>query len=261
MTARFRPCIDLHEGAVVQLVGASLDGGGSPVVNFESGKSAADYARLYMEDGLHGGHVIMLGPGNEEAAAAALAAFPGGMHVGGGITPENAANWLERGAGAVVVTSYVFRDGQLHRDNLDRMVAAAGRDRLVVDLSCARAEDGRYVVATDRWRRLTDYTIERDNLEELAVSCSEFLIHATAQEGLQQGIDEDLVRLLGDIAPIPTTYAGGIRSLKDVERVARLGQGRLDYTIGSALDLFGGAGVRYRELITYERGGGHNDRD
>ena len=249
---RFRPCIDLHQGVVKQLVGSSLEDGHPPVENFRSDRSAADYARLYREDGLDGGHVIMLGPGNDEAAAAALAAFPYGFHIGGGISPDNAAGWLDRKAAAVIVTSYVFRDGLLNRDNLEKMVDATGRDRLVIDLSCARVGDeigGRYLVATDRWQKLTDFAVEPHGLEELAQSCSEFLIHATEREGMQQGIDEDLVRLLADITPIPTTYAGGIRSIDDVEAVEKLGQGRLDYTVGSALDLFGGEGLRYQELV------------
>ena len=191
----------------------------------------------------------MLGPGNEEAAGAAVAAFPDGLHIGGGIKPENASQWLELGAAAVIVTSFVFRDGKLDRANLERMVETVGRRHLVIDLSCARDGGDRYVVATDRWQKLTDFAINRQNLEELSSCCSEFLIHATQREGMQQGIDEELVRLLGDITPIPTTYAGGIRSIDDIELVCRLGKSRLDYTVGSALDLFGGDGVCYRDLV------------
>ena len=246
---RFRPCIDLHHGLVKQLVGSSLDGARPPEVNFQTERSAADFAQIYREDGLDGGHVIMLGPGNEVAASAAVAAFPNGLHVGGGIGPDNAVKWLDMGAAAGIVTSYVFRDGELDRANLERMIETVGRRHLVIDLSCVRDSGGRYVVATDRWQKLTEFAIDRKNLEELSACCSEFLIHATQREGMQQGIDEELVRLLGDITPIPTTYAGGIRNIDDIELVGRLGKSRLDYTVGSALDLFGGEGVRYRDLV------------
>ncbi|MFH1569218.1 MAG: phosphoribosylformimino-5-aminoimidazole carboxamide ribotide isomerase [Gemmatimonadota bacterium] len=250
---RFRPCIDLHDGVVKQIVGATLrDGGAAPQTNFAARLPPAYYAGRYGRDGLDGGHVIMLGPGNEAAAAEALAAYPGGLQVGGGVRPDNAVAWLQRGAAAVIVTSYVFREGRLDRGRLEEMAASAGRERLVLDLSCAR--DGeRYVVATDRWQRLTDVRIDRASLELLSGFCCEFLVHATEVEGRQAGIDENLVALLGDLAPRPTTYAGGVRSMQDVERLAELGQGRLDFTVGSALDLFGGRGVRYADLVEWDR--------
>ena len=190
----------------------------------------------------------MLGPGNQEAASQALAAFPGGLQVGGGIDADNAPAWLDRGAAHVVVTSYAFRDGQLHRDNLARVVAAAGRERLVLDLSCGK-RNGRYVVMSDRWQRATDFAIDADHLEFLAESCSEFLIHATDVEGKQQGVDSELIALLGDIVPIPTTYAGGVRSQADIDAIAQLGQGKLDFTVGSALDIFGGTGLCYENMV------------
>lgn len=249
---RFRPCIDLHQGQVKQIVGASLRDDGPPITNFAADRPPAYYAELYQRDGLEGGHVIMLGPGNEQAARQALSAYPQGLQLGGGITADNASGWLDAGAARVIVTSYVFADGRLHRDRLERAVAAVGRHRLVLDLSCARRDD-RYVVMTDRWQRDTDFAITRENLEELAGSCGEFLIHATAVEGKQQGIDADLVELLGAIAPLPITYAGGVRSMADIERIDRLGQGRLDFTVGSALDIFGGTGLRYAELVSFDR--------
>lgn len=249
---RFRPCIDLHQGQVKQIVGATLRDEGQPVTHFAADRSPAYFASLYRRDGLEGGHVIMLGPGNEAAAAAALAAYPGGLQIGGGITPANASEWLARGASKVIVTSYVFREGRLHPQNLRELVQAVGRERLVLDLSCARQGD-RYVVMTDRWQRATDFAIARENLELLAESCSEFLIHATAVEGRQQGIDAELAALLGELTPLPTTYAGGISSLADLEQLEHLGQGRLDFTVGSALDLFGGQGVRYADLVAFDR--------
>ena len=250
---RFRPCIDLHDGRVKQIVGGSLRDDSAPQTNFTSALPPAHYAELYQRDGLDGGHVIMLGPGNETAATEALTAYPGGLHLGGGITDDNAARWLERSAGAVIATSFVFGSGQLQRDSLERLAEAAGRDRLVLDLSCAPDDDGRYVVATDRWQRLTDFEVCAANLEMLAAYCFEFLIPSTRVEGRQQGIDTRLVTLLGDTTPLPTTYAGGVRSMKDVDHIESLGQGRLDYTVGSALDLFGGSGLRYEDLVTRHR--------
>ena len=244
---RFRPCIDLHQGQVKQIVGSTLRDGAVPETNFVAEKPPAYFAELYRHDNLHGGHVIMLGPGNEQAATHALATFPGGLQLGGGINANNAPDWLDRGAAQVIVTSYAFRDGQLHRDNLQRVVDAAGRERLVLDLSCG-LRDGLYVVMTDRWQQATDFEINADNLAFLAESCCEFLVHATDVEGKQQGVDEELVALLGEIAPIPTTYAGGVRSRADIDVIDRLGQGKLDFTVGSALDIFGGTGLNYEEM-------------
>ena len=251
---RFRPCIDLHNGVVKQIVGASLQDGANPQTNFTADQPASYFADRYRRDGLHGGHVIMLGPGNESAAADALAAFPGGLQVGGGINPQNAAAWLQRGAAGVIVTSYLFHDGKLRRDRLQAMVDAVGPSHLILDLSC-RQSDGRYVAMTDRWQTATDLEINASTLADLAPSCCEFLIHATAVEGRQAGIDADLVALLGRIAPLPVTYAGGIRSMVDVEQIRELGRGRLDFTVGSALDLFGGTGLRYAALVALNRQG------
>ena len=251
---RFRPCIDLREGRVVQIVGDTLDDPSQGTqTNFTSPQPPSWFARRYRDDGLSGGHVIMLGPGNEAAAAEALEAFPGGLQIGGGMNPGNAPGWLRRGASAVIATSCLFENAAFWPARAEQMAAAVGAGNLVLDLSCA-ARDGRYFVAADRWRTLTDFEITRDNLESLAPCCSEFLVHATQVEGRQGGIDEELVRLLADASPLPSTYAGGIACMGDVELVAELGQGRLDFTVGSALDLFGGTGVKYRDLV--ERYGG-----
>ena len=249
----FRPCIDLHEGKVKQIVGGSLsDDPGQLRTNFVSERSAAWYAELYQRDDLRGGHIIMLGPGNDAAAKEALGAFPGGMHLGGGVNLENAEGWLEAGASHVIVTSWVFRDGRLDWERLKSLVAAIGKARLVLDLSCRRrAED--YFVVTDRWQKFTELKISLDTLEQLAAYCAEFLIHAADVEGLCGGIDADLVRKLGEWTPIPTTYAGGTKSLEDLREVTRLGQGRVDLTIGSALDIFGGSGVRYEDAVAFNR--------
>ncbi|HXP62750.1 MAG TPA: phosphoribosylformimino-5-aminoimidazole carboxamide ribotide isomerase [Dongiaceae bacterium] len=249
----FRPCIDLHEGKVKQIVGGSLGAGpGRLRTNFVSERPAAWYAALYRRDGLKGGHVILLGPGNEPAARAALEAYPGGLQLGGGINLENARAWLEAGASHVIVTSWVFRDGRLDWDRLRQLVTAIGKDRLVLDLSCRRRGSD-YFVVTDRWQRFTELAITPETLAKLAAWCAEFLVHAVEVEGLCRGIDAELVARLGRTSPIPTTYAGGATSLADLETVTRLGQGRVDLTIGSALDIFGGDGVRYAEAAAFNR--------
>ncbi|MBI3879920.1 MAG: phosphoribosylformimino-5-aminoimidazole carboxamide ribotide isomerase [Verrucomicrobia bacterium] len=249
----FRPCIDLHEGQVKQIVGGSLSDGGTGLrTNFVSEKSAAWFAELYRRDGLTGGHVIQLGPGNEAAARAALAAHPGGLHLGGGVNLENAKGWLEAGASHVIVTSWVFRDGRLDAERLKSLVAAIGRERLVLDLSC-RVRDGKYFVVTDRWQKFTELEVTAPTLAGLAAQCAEFLIHAVDVEGLCRGVDLKLVELLGEASPIPSTYAGGARSLEDLELVTRAGRGRVDLTIGSALDIFGGTGVRYADCVAFNR--------
>ncbi|HEY6169549.1 MAG TPA: phosphoribosylformimino-5-aminoimidazole carboxamide ribotide isomerase [Verrucomicrobiae bacterium] len=249
----FRPCIDLHEGKVKQIVGGSLsDGGAGLRTNFVSEKPASWFAELYKHDGLRGGHTIQLGPGNETAARAALAAYPGGLHLGGGVNVENAKGWLDAGASHVIVTSWVFRDGKLDWERLKSLVAAIGKERLVLDLSC-RMRDGIYFVVTDRWQKFTELIVNAKSLEELAGWCAEFLVHAVDVEGLCRGVDLELVKLLGEASPIPTTYAGGARSLEDLDLVTRVGHGRIDLTIGSALDIFGGTGVRYADVVEYNR--------
>lgn len=249
----FRPCIDLHEGKVKQIVGGTLSNApGQLRTNFVSDRPAAWFADLYKRDELRGGHVIMLGPGNEEAARSALSAFPGGMHVGGGINADNARGWLDAGASHVIVTSWVFRDGHMDSSRLAEMVKTVGKPRLVLDLSC-RQRGGNYFVVTDRWQKFTDLKISGETLQKLAASCAEFLIHAVDVEGLCRGIDKELVAILGEWSPIPTTYAGGARSLADLEEVTRVGQGKIDLTIGSALDIFGGTGVRYEDVVAFNR--------
>jgi phosphoribosylformimino-5-aminoimidazole carboxamide ribotide isomerase len=251
---RFRPCIDLHGGSVKQIVGSSLREGAEPVTNFVSERSAGEFAARFRRDGLSGGHVILLGPGNEAAAREALSGFPGGLQVGGGVNAENARSWLDAGASHVIATSVLFEQGRLSRERLERLAERAGPARLVLDLSC-RSVDGQPVVFSDRWQTRTDVAIDRPTLAMLAVYCAEFLVHAVDVEGLQGGPDRTLLSLLGDVAPIPTTYAGGLRSLDEIAEVERLGQGRLDFTVGSALDLYGGSGVRYADLVASFGGG------
>lgn len=249
----FRPCIDLHDGKVKQIVGGSLSQDPAALrTNFVSEQPPAWYAQRYREDGLTGGHVIQLGSGNEPAACEALAAYPGGLQLGGGVNLDNARQWLDAGASHVIVTSWVFREGALDENRLRALVQAVGRSRLVLDLSCRkRGED--YYVVTDRWQKFTSLKLGRETLSSLAGSCDEFLIHAVDVEGLCRGIDLWLVERLAEWAPIPTTYAGGAKSLEDLETVTRVSQGRIDLTIGSALDLFGGSGVRYQEAVEFNR--------
>jgi phosphoribosylformimino-5-aminoimidazole carboxamide ribotide isomerase len=249
---RFRPCIDLHQGVVKQIVGGSLrDDGPGPTENFVSEKPAAWFARKFREDELTGGHVIQLGAGNREAAREALAAWPGGLQVGGGITAENAAEWIDAGASHVIVTSALFdAAGKFLPERLAALVRVVGTERLVIDLSCRRT-DGGWVVAMNRWQTRTDLAVSHAVLDALAGSCSEFLIHAADVEGLCRGIDEELVAMLGDWGKIPLTYAGGVARIDDVQRVEAASGGRVDVTVGSALDLFGGSGVVYDDLVVW----------
>jgi len=245
----FRPCIDLHQGKVKQIVGGSLNDKGADT-NFVSSYDAAHYAHLYQTNKLMGGHVIALGPGNQQEALNALTAWPKGLQFGGGVNNENASIFLEAGASHVIVTSFLFENGQLSEKKLEAIKQETGIDRLVLDLSCRRTDSG-WNIATDRWQTITETQITQQNINELANHCSEFLIHAADVEGLQSGIDQDLVSLLGEFTPIPVTYAGGARSLKDLELVNRLSKGKVDLTIGSALDIFGGHGITLEECISW----------
>jgi phosphoribosylformimino-5-aminoimidazole carboxamide ribotide isomerase len=246
---KFRPCIDLHNGKVKQIVGGSLSDGAEPETNFISEKPPNWFAKLYKKDWLTGGHVIKLGTGNDDAAREALAAWPGGLQVGGGITVENAFQWLDAGAAQVIVTSTLFQNGQLDMTRLHQLVAETGRDRLVLDLSC-RKKNGQYYVVTDRWQTFTETRVDAETLKRLADSCCEFLVHGVDVEGKQQGMDEELIELLAEHAPIPCVYAGGVRSFEDLEKLNQAGDGRIDVTIGSALDLFGGT-LPYQDVVEF----------
>lgn len=250
---RFRPCIDLRNGRVVQIVGGSLknDGRDGAHVNYQSDRSPAEFAEMYKSDNLPGGHVISLGEGNEEAALFALGAYPGGMHFGGGINPGNAKKFLDAGASHVIVTSYLFNEGEIDIDRLKAMIRIAGKKRLVVDLSC-RKKRGEYIVVTDRWQRFSEFAVNEENLGWLSGYCDEFLIHGVDVEGKRAGIETGLVEILGESSPIPVTYAGGVKSLDELDRIKELGRGRVDITIGSALDIFGGS-IPYKEVVEWQR--------
>lgn len=250
---RFRPCIDLHQGQVKQIVGGTLsDDGADPSTNFVSGQGADYYAAKYREDGLVGAHVIQLGPGNRAAAISALQAWPEGLQLGGGVTAMNAESWIVAGAGKVIVTSWLFDErSRFDLERLKTLSKLVTPEKLVIDLSCRRS-DGEWRVATNRWQTLTDMRIIPETLKLFAPYCSEFLIHAADVEGLRAGMDEDLIRFLGAESPLPVTYAGGAKQFEDLARVDALSGGRVDLTIGSALDLFGGD-VSYADCVTWNR--------
>ncbi|MCM1284121.1 MAG: phosphoribosylformimino-5-aminoimidazole carboxamide ribotide isomerase [Muribaculaceae bacterium] len=254
----FRPCIDIHNGKVKQIVGASLrDEGDFARENFVSGQDAAFYAGLYRRQGLRDGHVILLNSADSacyeagrQQAFAAFREYPGGLQAGGGITAGNAAEFLQAGASAVIVTSYVFRDGYIHFGNLERLYREVGREHLVLDLSCRKKPDGKYYIVTDRWQKFTNEQIVPALLDELGEYCREFLVHAVDVEGKSGGIERELVSLLGEWGKQPVTYAGGVHSFSDLEEVWELGKGKLHVTIGSALDLFGGP-MSYEKVLQY----------
>lgn len=252
---RFRPCIDIHNGKVKQIVGGTLaDQGDLAAENFVSEQDAAFYAKYYKKDNLAGGHVILLNPPSSPSyeatkaqALSALRAWPGGLQVGGGIHDQNAHEYLEAGASHVIVTSYVFREGRLDGERLERIKSEVGKERLVLDLSCRRRGD-EYFIVTDRWQRFTEVALNKRTLEKLAGDCAEFLVHAVDVEGRAGGIEEDLVRMLGEWQGLPVTYAGGVGDFADLEKLKELGCGHVDVTIGSALDLFGGS-MEYRKVL------------
>ena len=255
----FRPCIDIHNGSVKQIVGSSLcDLGDQAKENFVAKQDAAFFARLYKEYGIQNGHIILLNPvsspsyeATKHQAILALQEYPGGLQVGGGITPENAEDFLEAGASHVIVTSYVFQNGQIQYDKLKKLVHQVGKERLVLDLS-ARSREGRYYIVTDRWQKYTQVELTAQTLDELAGYCDEFLIHAVDVEGKANGIEQPLAKRLGDWGKIPVTYAGGVHNFEDLQLLKELGQGRVHVTIGSALDLFGGS-MKMEEVFAYIR--------
>ena len=252
----FRPCIDIHNGKVKQIVGSSLkDEGDFAVENFVSERDASYYAELYKKDGLKGGHIILLNKyvseyyeATKAQAFSALSVFPDGFQIGGGISDSNAQEFLDAGASHVIVTSFVFSGGRIDMENLERMRRAVGREHLVLDLSCRRRDDGRYYIVTDRWQKFTDTPLDDEILELLFEYADEYLIHAVDVEGKSSGIDEELVRILSRHDNIPITYAGGIRNIGDLDRLYMLSGGRINATIGSALDIFGGP-LNYREIV------------
>lgn len=254
---KFRPCIDIHNGQVKQIVGGSLlDQGNQAVENFAATQEADYFADMYKKDGLTGGHVILLNPASseyyaktKEQALKALRAYPEGLQIGGGITAENAAEYIEAGASHVIVTSYVFKNGEIQWENLENLCAAVGKEHVVLDLSC-RKKDDKYYIVTDRWQTFTNVVLDEAILEKLSGYCDEFLVHGVDVEGKASGIESELIEILSKETKIPVTYAGGISSLEDLEKIREIGKGKIDFTIGSALDLFGGK-IPYQTIRNY----------
>lgn len=257
----FRPCIDIHNGKVKQIVGGSLkDAGDFAKENFVSQQDAAFYAEFYKKDAIKGGHIILLNPvgsdfyeATKRQAMLALEAYPNALQIGGGIHDLNAKEFLSKGASHVIVTSYVFSDGRVNYDNLKKLVKKIGKEHLVLDLSCRKRSDGEYYIVTDRWQKFTDEKITYELLDHLKDYADEFLIHAVDVEGKASGIEAGLAKILGNWGEIPITYAGGVGSFADLEELYQTGQGRLNVTIGSALDLFGGS-MEYRKVLDFCRG-------
>ena len=254
---KFRPCIDIHNGQVKQIVGGSLlDQGDQAVENFAATQEADYFADMYKKDGLTGGHVILLNPASseyyaktKEQALKALRAYPEGLQIGGGITAENAAEYIEAGASHVIVTSYVFKNGEIQWENLEKLCAAVGKEHVVLDLSC-RKKDDKYYIVTDRWQTFTNVVLDEAILEKLSGYCDEFLVHGVDVEGKASGIESELIEILSKETKIPVTYAGGISSLEDLEKIREIGKGKIDFTIGSALNLFGGK-IPYQTIRNY----------
>ena len=252
---QFRPCIDIHNGKVKQIVGGSLkDEGNNASENFVANENAEYFAALYKENGLKGAHVIMLNAFDSEfygatktQAIKALHTYPDALQIGGSITAENAAEYIENGADKVIVTSYVFKNGEIHYENLMKLVQAVSKEHIVLDLSC-RKKDGKYYIVTDRWQKFTNVEVNYDTLEQLSGYCSEFLIHAVDVEGMKQGIDKELIAYLGKWDKLPITYAGGIHTYEDIQTIKTLTNNKMHITVGSALDLFGG-GLKFEEII------------
>lgn len=257
---KFRPCIDIHNGQVKQIVGGSLcDEGDRADENFVSQQDGRFFADLYKRYGLTGGHIILLNPSSSEyyeadvdQAKKALAAYPGGLQIGGGINADNACSFIDMGASHVIATSYVFRNGEINFDNLNDLKNAVGREHLVLDLSC-RKRDGEYYIVTDRWQKFTNVKVDEDTLDMLSEYCDEYLVHAVDVEGKASGIEEHVADMLGRWGKLPMTYAGGVASFDDLEQLRCLGRDRIDVTIGSALDIFGGH-MAFQDIIRFMEG-------
>ena len=241
----FRPCIDIHDGKVKQIVGSSLTDK-SAKENFISDKDSAYFANLYKDNNLYGGHVIILNKAgtpeyeaSKNEAIKAFAAFPGGLQIGGGINEKNASEFIETGASHVIVTSYLFEDNKLSFGRMKLLKDAVGKDRVVFDLSCKKVED-KYFVTTNRWQTITETEMNVDLLCKLEEYCDEYLIHAVDVEGKCNGPELDIIKGLSNYNGNKVTYAGGIRSYEDIEAINRISNERIDFTIGSALDIFGG---------------------
>lgn len=188
-----------------------------------------------------------------EQAVRALNSYPMGLQAGGGITPENAMEFIHAGASHVIVTSYVFRDGKVDTGHLKKISDAVSPKRLVIDLSC-RKKDGRYFIVTDRWQKFTQMVLSEETLDFFSGYCDEFLVHAVDVEGKAEGIEEEVAGILGNWGKKTMTYAGGIHSFQDLELLDKLGKGKVNATIGSALDIFGG-NMKLEDVLSFMKSG------
>ncbi len=246
-----------------QIIGGSLrDSGDYAKENFVAEHDASYFAELYRKSGIKGGHIILLNAvsspyyeATKEQAFNALRSYPKGLQIGGGITPGNACQFLEAGASHVIVTSYVFRDGMIRFDRLEEIKKAVGKKHLVLDVSCKKVGND-YLVVTDRWQNVTDEKVNIEFLTRLSDYCDEFLVHAVDVEGKNNGIEQELVKQLGEWNGCPLTYAGGVHTYADLETLKQLGHGRINVTIGSALDLFGGnlSWEKVQEICRHSKG-------
>ncbi|KAK9456363.1 hypothetical protein V1511DRAFT_497309 [Dipodascopsis uninucleata] len=252
----FRGCIDIHAGKVKQIVGGTLsesdEDGRELKTNFIADLPSEHFAQLYKDNNVIGAHIIKLGPNCDDAAIAALRTWKDALQIGGGITTENAKSWIDKGANKVIVTSYLFPDAKFNLKRLESLVQTVGKDRLVIDLSCRRRGD-EWIVAMNKWQTLTETKITKETLEFLSKYCSEFLVHAADVEGLCRGIDQELVVALANWSPIVVTYAGGAKSIEDLELVERLSDGKIDLTYGSSLDIFGGSLVKFQDCVNWNK--------
>ena len=245
---KFRPCIDLHNGSVKQIVGGTLTDQNNPKVNFFSDYSPSFFAKMFADYNLQGGHIIKLGANNDEAAKEAIKAWPKGLQIGGGITIDSAKEWLNLGASKVIITSCVFEKNNLNIKKLEKIVEEVGRENITLDLSCRKKEE-KYFVVTNKWQTFTDLEVEKKSLQMLSEYCSEFLIHSVDLEGLMSGIDINLINIIKE-SPLQCVYAGGVHSFEDLDIIKEIGKDKIDVTIGSALDIYGG-NLKFKEIINY----------
>ena len=245
---KFRPCIDLHNGSVKQIVGGTLTDQNNPKVNFFSDNSPSFFAKMFADYNLQGGHIIKLGANNDEAAKEAIKAWPKGLQIGGGITIDSAKEWLNLGASKVIITSCVFEKNNLNIKKLEKIVEEVGRENITLDLSCRKKEE-KYFVVTNKWQTFTDLEVEKKSLQMLSEYCSEFLIHSVDLEGLMSGIDINLINIIKE-SPLQCVYAGGVHSFEDLDIIKEIGKDKIDVTIGSALDIYGG-NLNFKEIVNY----------
>ncbi|KAF6005708.1 hypothetical protein HII12_005282 [Brettanomyces bruxellensis] len=242
-------CIDIHGGKVKQIVGGTLNQDDTEQskntcksnleTNFVSEKSSSYYAKLYEEHGIIRTHVIKLGSleENNRVAIEALKAWPKHLQIGGGINDTNAKYWIQQGADKVIVTSWLFPKGQFDKSRLERISQLVGKEHLVVDLSYFDAGG----VEQGRLLSYSRGTARNSSFMQLML------------KAFCKGIDQELVAKLAEWCTSPIVYAGGAKSIDDLKLVDKLSHGRVDLTFGSALDLFGGKLVRFKDCCKWNQ--------